>query len=84
MGGGVSEQWGVGWWGGGVRSNTSGYYAPIYIVTLLFKPTYVGCMYSLAIACHLNLWQNDRSLLRATAVTRGVGMDTEIRIRTKS
>ena len=25
----------------------------------------------LAVACHLHLWQNDRDLLRATAVTRG-------------
>ena len=26
---------------------------------------------SLAVTCHLHLWQNDRDLLRATAVTRG-------------
>ena len=25
----------------------------------------------LAVACHLHFWQNDRDLLRATAVTRG-------------
>ena len=25
----------------------------------------------LAVTCHLHLWQNDRGLLRATAVTRG-------------
>ena len=27
-----------------------------------------GC---LAVTCHLHLWQNDRDLLRAAAVTRG-------------
>ena len=27
---------------------------------------------SLAVTCHLHFWQNDRDLLRATAVTRGV------------
>ena len=25
----------------------------------------------LAVSCHLHFWQNDRDLLRATAVTRG-------------
>ena len=25
----------------------------------------------LAVTCHLHVWQNDRDLLRATAVTRG-------------
>ena len=25
----------------------------------------------LAVTCHLHFWQNDRGLLRATAVTRG-------------
>ena len=30
----------------------------------------------LAVTCHLHFWQNDRNLLRATAVTRG-GTDTE-------
>ena len=33
---------------------------------------------SLAVTCHLHFWQNDRDLLRATAVTRE-GTDTEIR-----
>ena len=28
---------------------------------------------SLAVTCHLHFWQNDRDLLRATAVTRGRG-----------
>ena len=32
------------------------------------KSTYVRC---LAVTCHLHFWQNDRELLRATAVTRG-------------
>ena len=32
----------------------------------------------LAVTYHLHFWQNDRGLLRATAVTRG-GSDTEIR-----
>jgi len=31
---------------------------------------------SLAVTCHLHFSQNDRDLLRATAVTRG-GTDTE-------
>ena len=35
----------------------------------------------LAVTCHLRLWQNDRGLLRATAVTRGW---TEIRVSTES
>ena len=26
----------------------------------------------LAVTCHLHFWQNDRDLLRATAVTRGL------------
>ena len=34
------------------------------------KATYVRCTY-LALTCHLHFWQNDRGLLRATAVTRG-------------
>ena len=38
----------------------------------------------LAVTCHLHLRQNDRDLLRATAVTRGVGTDTEIRVSTES
>ena len=35
----------------------------------------------LAVTCHLHFRQNDRDLLRATAVTRG-GTDTEIRVST--
>ena len=38
----------------------------------------------LAVTCHLHLWQNDRDLLRATAVTRGSGTDTEIKVSTES
>ena len=38
----------------------------------------------LAVTCHLHFWQNDRNLLRATAVTRGGGTDTEIRVSTES
>ena len=37
----------------------------------------------LAVPCHLHFWQNDRGLLRATAVTRG-GTDTEVRVSTES
>ena len=38
----------------------------------LCKATYVRCMRAyLAVTCHLHFWQNDRHLLRATAVTRG-------------
>ena len=37
----------------------------------------------LAVTCHLHFLQNDRDLLRATAVTRG-GTDTEIRVSTES
>ena len=36
----------------------------------------------LAVTCHLYLWQNDRDLLRATAVTRGE-TDAEIRVSTE-
>ena len=35
----------------------------------------------LAVTCHLRFWQDDRGLLRATAVTQG-GTDTEIRVST--
>ena len=34
------------------------------------KTTYARCI-CLAVTCHLYFWQNDRDLLRATAVTRG-------------
>ena len=36
-----------------------------------------------AVTCHLHCWQNDRDLLRTTAVTQG-GTDTEIRVSTES
>ena len=50
--------------------------APFYNVTT-FKNTYEGMMrVSVAVTCHLHFSQNDRDLLRATAVTRG-GTDTE-------
>ena len=36
------------------------------------KATYIRKVYAcLAVTCHLHFWQNDRDLLRATAVTRG-------------
>ena len=44
-------------------------HAPVYGVTL-FKATH-RMHVCLGLTCHLNLWQNDRDLLRATAVTRG-------------
>ena len=34
------------------------------------EATYVRCM-RVAVTCHLHIWQNDRDLLRTTAVTRG-------------
>ena len=42
-------------------------HAPGYSANL-FEATYVGCM---CVTCHMHFWQNDRDLLRATAVTRG-------------
>ena len=39
----------------------------------------------LAVTCHLHFWQNDRDLLRATAVTRGWnGYRSQSRISTES
>ena len=35
------------------------------------KPYRSGACVSLAVTCHLNFWQNDQDLLRATAVTQG-------------
>ena len=36
-----------------------------------FIQSHIGRVYaSLAVTCHLHFWQNDRGLLRATAVTR--------------
>jgi len=50
--------------------------APFYNVTT-FKNTYESMMHvSLAVTCHLHFSQNDRDLLRATAVKQG-GTDTE-------
>ena len=41
-------------------------------MSLLAKPPYVCKVHvCLAVTCHLHFWQNDRELLRATAVTRG-------------
>ena len=37
-----------------------------------FMQSHVGCVRACsAVTCHLHFWQNDRDLLRATAVTRG-------------
>ena len=37
-----------------------------------FIQSHMGRVYAcLAVTCHLHFWQNDRDLLRATAVTRG-------------
>ena len=37
-----------------------------------FMQSHIRKVYaSLAVTCHLHIWQNDRDLLRATAVTRG-------------
>ena len=37
-----------------------------------FMPSHIHKVYAcLAVTCHLHFWQNDRDLLRATAVTRG-------------
>ena len=52
---------------------TSYNHAPAYSVTLF------GAIYRvhvcLAVTCHLHFWLNDRDLLRATAVTRGWGVE---------
>ena len=49
-----------------------------------FMQSHIRKVYAyLAVTCHLHFWQNDRDLLRATAVTRG-GTDTEIRVSTES
>ena len=37
-----------------------------------FNKSHILKVYAcLAVTCHLHFWQNDRDLLRATAVTRG-------------
>ena len=52
--------------------------------TVLLHSNHIGRVYvCLAVTYHLHLWQNDRDLLRATAVARG-GTDTEIRVSTES
>ena len=38
----------------------------------------------LGVTCHLHFWQNDRSLLRATAVTRGWNGHTKLTLEKKS
>ena len=49
-----------------------------------FMQSHIRKVYAcLAVTCRLHLWQNDRDLLRATAVARG-GTDTEIRVSTES
>ena len=48
------------------------------------KATYVRGIHVWAVTCHLHFWQNVWDLLRATVVTRGGGMDTEIRVSTES
>ena len=49
-----------------------------------FMQSHIRKVYAcLAVTCHLHFWQNDRELLRATAVTRG-GTDSEIRVSTES
>ena len=49
-----------------------------------FTQSHIRKVYAcLAVTCHLQFWQNDRDLSRATAVTRG-GTDTEIGVSTES
>ena len=55
--------------------------APVGSGTLI-QVIYVGRMRVLAVTCHLHFWQNDRGLLRATAVTRGE-THTEITVSTR-
>ena len=51
-----------------------------------FIQSHIGKVYAcLAVTCHLHFWQNDRDLLRATAVrNNGGGTDTKIRVSTES
>ena len=37
----------------------------------------------LAVTCHLHFWQNDRGLLRATAVTRGWNRYRNVRLHSQ-
>ena len=49
-----------------------------------FTQSHIRQVYAcLAVTCYLHFWQNDRDLLRATAVTRG-GRDIEIRVSAES
>ena len=49
-----------------------------------FMQSHIRKVYAcLAVTCHLHFWQNDRDLLRATAVTQG-GTDTEIKVAMES
>ena len=57
---------------------------PYNQTTCHFMQSHIRKVYAcLAVTCHLHFWQNDRDLLRTTAVTRG-GTDTEIRVSTES
>ena len=56
----------------------------VYILSRHFIQRYIRKVYTcLAVTCHLYLWQNNRDLLRATAL-HGGGTDTEIRVGTES
>ena len=51
---------------------TSYNYAPYNYAPCHFMQSHIRKVYAcLAVTCHLHLWQNDRALLRAAAVTRG-------------
>ena len=50
-----------------------------------FMQSHIRKVYAcLAVTCHRHFWQNDRGLLRATAVTEIRVTDTEIRVSTES
>ena len=53
---------------------------PHYAWTVAQSPNFVGCF---GVTCHLHFWQNDRGLLRATAVKRGWN-GHRIRVSTQS
>ena len=49
-----------------------------------FNESHIQRMHAcLAVTCYLHFWQNDRDLIRATAVTRG-GTDTQIKFSRRS
>ena len=54
-------------------------HAPCHLMQSHIRKVY-AC---LTVTCHLHFWQNDRDLLRATAVTWG-WTDTKIRVSTES